>query len=78
MPRFTNDLIKNTFGIFEKEIKRSYYLDLIDSYKYKIKKTWDIRKEIVGNKRVTNAPLANFITVKNRENIHQKRNCGNL
>ena len=60
MPRFTNDLIKNTFGIFEKEIKRSYYLDLIDSHKYKIKKTWDIMKEIVGNKRVTNAPLPNF------------------
>ena len=34
-------------------------------------------KEIVGNKRVTNAPLSNFITVKNR-NIQQRRNCGNI
>ena len=30
-------------------------------------------KEIIGNKRVTHAPLPNFITMKNR-NIRQKRN----
>ena len=29
-------------------------------------------KEIIGNKRVTNAPLTNFITVKNREIFDQK------
>ena len=29
-------------------------------------------KEIVGNKRITNAPLTNFITVKNREIFDKK------
>ena len=29
-------------------------------------------KEIIGNKRVTNAPLPNFITVKNREIFNEK------
>ena len=29
-------------------------------------------KEIIGNKRVTNAPLPNFITVKNREIFDKK------
>ena len=29
-------------------------------------------KEIIGNKRVTNAPLHNFITVKNREIFDKK------
>ena len=29
-------------------------------------------KEIVGNKSVTNAPLPNFITVKNREIFDKK------
>ena len=30
-------------------------------------------KEIIGNKRVTNAPLHNFITVKNREIFDKKK-----
>ena len=34
-------------------------------------------KKIIGNKRVTDALLPNFITVKNRY-IQQKRNCGNI
>ena len=29
-------------------------------------------KEIIGNKRVTNAHLPNFITVKNRETFDKK------
>ena len=29
-------------------------------------------KEIIGNKRATNAPLTNFITVKNREIFGKK------
>ena len=29
-------------------------------------------KEIIGNKRVTNAPLPSFITVKNREMFNKK------
>ena len=39
---------------------------------------WDIMKEIIGNKRVANAPLPNFITVKHREIFDKKRNCGNI
>ena len=35
-------------------------------------------KEIIGSKRVTNATLPNFITVKNREILDKKRNCGNI
>ena len=42
-------------------------------------------KEIIGNKTVTNAPLPNFITVKNREIFgkkkkkrKRKKNCGNI
>ena len=29
-------------------------------------------KEIIGNKRITNAPLPNFITVKNRKILDKK------
>ena len=61
----------------KKKSNKNYYSDLIDSYKYNIKKTWNVMKKIIGNKRVTTAPLPNFITVKNR-NIWQKRNCGNI
>ena len=55
------------FNSLKKKSKKKYYSDLIDSYKYNIKKTWDAMKEIIGKKRVTNAPLSIFITVKNRE-----------
>ena len=58
---------KTFFESLKKKSKKSYYSDLIDSCKYNIKKTWDVMKEIIGNKSVTNAPLPNFITVKNRE-----------
>ena len=68
---------KILFGSLKKKSKKNYYSDLINSHKYNIKKTWNIMKEIIGNKRVTNFPLPNFITVKNR-NIRQKRNCGNI
>ena len=37
------------------------------------KKTRDIMKKIIGNKRVTNAPIPNFITVKNREIFDKKK-----
>ena len=30
-------------------------------------------KKIIGNKRVTNAPLPNFITLKNREIFDKKK-----
>ena len=63
---------KTLFESLKKKSKKNYYSDLIDSYKYNIKKTWDIMKEIIGNKRVTNAPFPNFITVKNREIFDKK------
>ena len=50
----------------KKKSKKNYYSDLIDSYKYNIQKTWGVMKEIIGNKRVANAPLPNFITMRNR------------
>ena len=56
----------------KKKSKKNYYLELIDSQKYNIKKTWDVMKEIIGNKRVTNAPRPNFIAVKNREIFDKK------
>ena len=40
----------------------NYYSDLINSYKYNIKRTWNVMKEIIGNKGATNS-----MTVKNRE-----------
>ena len=58
---------KTFFESLKKKSKKSYYSDLIDSCKYNIKKTWDVMKEIIGNKSVTNAPIHNFIMVKNRE-----------
>ena len=64
---------KTLFESLKKKSKKNYYSDLIDSYEYNIKKTWDIMKEIIGNKRVTNAPLPNFITVKNREIFDKKK-----
>ena len=35
-------------------------------------------KEIIGNKRVTNAPLPNFTTVKNREIFDKKESAETL
>ena len=63
---------KTLFESLKKKSKKNYYSDLTDSNKYNIKKTWNIMKEIIGNKRVTNAPLPNFITVKNREIFDKK------
>ena len=63
---------KTLFEPLKKKSKKNYYSDLTDSHKYNIKKTWNIMKEIIGNKRVTNAPLPNFITVKNREIFDKK------
>ena len=68
---------KTLFESLKKKSKKNYYSDLIDSYKYNMKKTWDVMKEIFGNKRVTNVPLLNFITVKSRE-IFDKKNSGNV
>ena len=56
----------------KKKSKKNYYSDLIDSCKYNIKKTWDVMKEIIGSKRVTNAPLTNFIKVKPRKIFDKK------
>ena len=70
-----NWIINNTkhfLNLWKKKSKKNYYSDLIDSYKYKIKKMWDVMKEIIGNKRVTHAPLPSFITVKNREIFDKK------
>ena len=69
---------KALFESLIKKSKKNYYSDLIDPYRYNIKKTWDIMKEIIGKKRVTNAPLPNFITVKDRETFDKKRNCGDI
>ena len=63
---------KTLFESLKNKFKKNYHSDLIDSYKYNIKKAWDIMKEIFGNKRVTNAPLPNFITVKSREIFDKK------
>ena len=63
---------KTLFESLKMKSKQKYYSDLIDSYKYNIKKTWDVIKEIIGNKRITNAPFSNFITVKNRETFDKK------
>ena len=67
---------KTLFESLKKKSKKNYYSDLIGSDKYNIKKMWNIMKEIIGNKRVTtNAPLPNFITVKNREIFSKKENA---
>ena len=63
---------KTLFESLKKKTKKNYYSDLIDSHKFNIKKTWNIMKKIIGNKRVTNAPLPNFITEKNREIFDKK------
>ena len=63
---------KTLFECLKKKSKKNYYSNLIESHKYNIKKTWKILKEIIGNKRVTNAPFPNFVTVKNREILHKK------
>ena len=56
---------KTLFESLKKKSKKNYYSDFVNSYKYNIRKTWEVMKEIIGNKRVTNVPLPNFITVKN-------------
>ena len=56
----------------KKESKENYYSDLIDSCKYNIKKNVRSYDRNTGNKRVTNASLPNFITVKNREIFDKK------
>ena len=61
----------------KKKSKKNYYPDLIDSDKYNNKRALDVMKENVGKKIVSNAPLPNFITVKNRE-VLDKKNYGNI
>ena len=63
---------RTLFESLKKKSKENYYPGLIDPHKYNIKKTWNIMKETIGNKRVTLAPLPNFITVKNREIFDKK------
>ena len=63
---------KTLFESLKKKSKKNYYSGLIDSHKYNIKKTWNIMKKIIGNKRFTNASLPNFITMKNREIFDKK------
>ena len=58
---------KTLFDSLKKKSKKNYYSDLIDLYKYDIKKTWHFMKENIGKKKVTNDLLPNFFTVKNRE-----------
>ena len=68
---------KTIFQSLKKRSKKNYYSDLIDSYKYDIK-IWDAIEEIIRNKRVTNAPLLHFITLKNREIFDKKEIAKNL
>ena len=62
---------KTLFKSLKNKSKKNYYSDLIDSHKH-VKNTWNILKEIIGNKRVTNSPLPNFIILKNREILNKK------
>ena len=55
------------------ESLKNYYSELIDSYKYNIRKTWDIMKEIIGNKRATNATLPTLITVKTEKYLTKNK-----
>ena len=41
---------KTLFESLKNKSKKNYYSDLIDSWKYNIKKTWDVLKEIIGKK----------------------------
>ena len=43
---------KTHFESLKKKSKRNYYLDLIDSCKYNIKKTWDIIKKLLESKEL--------------------------
>ena len=66
---------KQNKTLFESLKKKSYkncYPDLLDSDKYNNKKKLDVMKETIGNKSVTNTPLPNFATVKNREIVDKK------
>ena len=63
---------KILFESLKKKSKKNYCSYLVDSYKYSIKKTWDVMKEITGSKRVSNISLPNFIKVKNREIFDKK------
>ena len=63
---------KILFESLKKKSKKNYCSYLIDSYKYSIKKTWDVMKEITGSKRVSNISLPNFIKVKNRQIFDKK------
>ena len=63
---------KILFESLKKKSKKNYCSYLVDSYKYSIKKTWDVMKEITGSKRVANISLPNFIKVKNREIFDKK------
>ena len=56
----------------KKKSKKTYYPDLIDSDNHNNKNSWDVMKKNIGNKIVSNAPLPNFITVKNRDIFDKK------
>ena len=64
---------KTLFESLKMKSKKNNYSVFVNSYKYNIRKTWEVMKEIIGNKRFTNVPPPNFITVKNREIFDKKK-----
>ena len=69
-----NWIINNTkhFSNLWKRNQRKTITQILSIWVINITQNWNITKEIIGNKRVTNAPLPNFIMVKNREIFDEK------
>ena len=55
---------KAIFESFKKKSKKNYYSDLIDSYKYNIKKHVGCYERNYWTQNCHQCPLPNFITVK--------------
>ena len=63
---------KAIFESFKKKSKKNYYSDLIDSYKYNIKKHVGCYERNYWTQNCHQCPLPNFITVKNRKIFDNK------
>ena len=51
---------KTLFESLKKKSKKNYCSNLIGSYKYNKRKTWDVTKDIIGNKK---SPMPLFPTL---------------
>ena len=67
---------KNLFETVTRKTKKCYYSKQIIKYKYNIKKTWEVIKEIIGKTKMINNNLSEKFFVSGK-NILDKKEIAN-